>query len=64
MPIRFPTEAANDPGIRPAAPDGAAPDAGAEDTPRGRADVTPEANGRRGDARSGELRERERERDR
>ena len=48
MPIRFPTEAANDPGMKPAAPDGTPPDVGADGTPRGRADGTPDPKDKRG----------------
>jgi hypothetical protein len=47
MPIRFPTEAANDPG-KPNAPDGMPPDVGSDGTPRGRADGMPEPRDRRG----------------
>ncbi|HUR90709.1 MAG TPA: hypothetical protein VMZ74_16610 [Ramlibacter sp.] len=65
MPIRFPTEAANDPGMRPAAPDGKSPpEIGADGTPRGRADGTPEPPDKRRDERSNDAREREPERDR
>ena len=36
MAIRFPTEAANDPGMKkPSAPDAAPPEVGADGTPRG-----------------------------
>jgi hypothetical protein len=37
MPIRFPTEAANDPGMKP---DGLPPEAGNDGSTRGRADAT------------------------
>lgn len=56
MPIRFPTEAAND----PRRPDKGAedpPQVGADGTPRGRADGTPDRQGRTGeDARTAESR--------
>ena len=52
MPIRFPTEAANDPGMKkPSAPDAAPPEVGADGTPRGRADGTPEPPDKRNDTR-------------
>jgi hypothetical protein len=57
MPIRFPTEAANDPGTKPQP--GEAPglpaDVGADGTPRGRADGMPEPRDTRtGGPRSGD----------
>jgi hypothetical protein len=51
MPIRFPTEAANDPGMRPGAPEGTPPDAATDRARRARADASPDA--RSGGARPG-----------
>ena len=56
MPIRFPTEAASDPGMqKPAAPDAPPPEVGADGTPRGRADGTPEPPDKRRDSRTGDA---------
>jgi len=54
MPIRFPTEAANDPGPKKGPADDL-PDVGADGTPRGRADGTPDRQSRTGaDSRGGD----------
>jgi hypothetical protein len=56
MPIRFPTEAANDPGPKKG-PAEDLPDVGADGTPRGRADGTPGRQSRTGaDSRTDESR--------
>jgi hypothetical protein len=53
-PIRFPTEAANDPGMTPRG-DPDLPEVGADGTPRGHRDGTPEA----GERRERDVRDRE-----